>query len=175
MFGIIAVKNSKNAGEKMKTKVVDTREYVSVLKELVNEGRTVSLLIAGNSMSPFLVHERDYIFFKKPEKPLKKGDMVFFQRVTGEYVMHRIYRVKNKEYYIVGDAQTVIEGPVKEEQIFAKIVSAKRKNRQIGPGNFWWEFFEHFWINVIPMRKTFIFIYSFCKKLVYRGRETITH
>ena len=50
----------------MKMKVVDTREYVSVLKELAEEGRTVSLLISGNSMSPFLVHERYYIFFKMP-------------------------------------------------------------------------------------------------------------
>lgn len=172
MSGVIMAKKGRNAGEKMKTKVVDTREYVSVLKDLVDEGRTVSLLIAGNSMSPFLVHERDYIFFKKPEKPLKKGDMVFFQRDTGEYVMHRIYRVKNKKYYIVGDAQTIIEGPVREEQIFAKIISVKRKNKQIGPGNFWWEFFEHFWINVIPLRKTIISAYSFCKKFVYKGHET---
>lgn len=80
MSGVIMAKKGRNTGEKMKTKVVDTREYVSVLKDLVDEGRTVSLLIAGNSMSPFLVHERDYIFLKKPEKPLKKGDMVFFQR-----------------------------------------------------------------------------------------------
>ena len=30
-------------------KVVDTKEYVSVLKELVEEGKEVSMLIAGSS------------------------------------------------------------------------------------------------------------------------------
>ena len=71
----------------MKTKVVDTREYVSVLQDLTEEGRTVSLLISGNSMSPFLVHERDYIFFRKPENELKKGDMAFFVADADDYVV----------------------------------------------------------------------------------------
>ena len=159
----------------MKTKVVDTREYVSVLQELTEEGRTVSLLISGNSMLPFLVHERDYIFFRKPENGLKKGDMVFFRRDTGEYVMHRICKVKDDQYFIVGDAQNVIEGPVRRDQIFAKIIRVERKGRQIGPGNFWWEFFEHIWINLIPFRRMLVRIYSvpknILKKILYKERK----
>ena len=61
-------------------KVIDTREYVSVLKQLTDDGREVSMRIAGNSMAPFLIHERDTIFFRKPEAKLKKGDIVFFKR-----------------------------------------------------------------------------------------------
>lgn len=34
-------------------KVVNTREYVSMLRELTEEGKEVSMLIAGSSMSPF--------------------------------------------------------------------------------------------------------------------------
>ena len=85
-------------------KVIDTREYVSVLKQLTDEGREVSMRIAGNSMAPFLIHERDTIFFRKPEAKLKKGDMVFFKRRNGQYIMHRIHHVKPDGYYIVGDA-----------------------------------------------------------------------
>lgn len=150
----------------MKTKIVDTRKYVSVLQELTEEGRTVTLLISGNSMSPFLVHERDYIFFRKPENELKKGDMVFFRRDTGEYVMHRICKVKNDQYFIVGDAQNVIEGPVRRDQIFAKVIRVERKGRQIGPGDFWWEFFEHIWINLIPFRRMLVRIYSVLKRIL---------
>ena len=52
-------------------KVIDTREYVSVLKQLTDEGREVSMRIAGNRMAPFQNHERDSIFFRKPEAILK--------------------------------------------------------------------------------------------------------
>lgn len=141
-------------------RIVDTRAYVSALRELVEEGKEVSMLIAGSSMAPFLVHRRDYIYFKKPERNLRKGDMVFFERDSGQYVMHRIWKVKPDGYYIVGDAQTEIEGPVREEQIFAIITKVKRKDRWIEPGDFWWEFFEHIWIRMVPVRRIVMKLYA---------------
>lgn len=141
-------------------RVVDTNEYVSVLRELAEEGRVVSMLVVGSSMSPFLCHKRDYIYFTKPDRELRRGDMVFYQRDTGQYVMHRIYRGKKDGYYMVGDAQTQIEGPLRGDQIFARIIKVKRKGRIIEPGNFWWEFFEHVWIRIIPLRKVIEKLYS---------------
>lgn len=141
-------------------RVVDTNEYVSVLRELAEEGRVVSMLVVGSSMSPFLCHKRDYIYFTKPDRELRRGDMVFYQRDTGQYVMHRIYKRKKEGYYMVGDAQTQIEGPLRRDQIFARIIKVKRKGRIIEPGNFWWEFFEHVWIRIIPMRKVIEKLYS---------------
>ena len=141
-------------------RVVDTNEYVSVLRELAEEGRVVSMLIAGSSMSPFLCHNRDYIYFTKPDRELRRGDMVFYQRDTGQYVMHRIYKRKKDGYYMVGDAQTQIEGPLRGDQIFARIIKVKRKGRIIEPGNFWWDFCEHVWIRIIPLRKVIEKLYS---------------
>lgn len=134
-------------------RTIDTREYISALRELTEQGKEVSLLISGNSMSPFMVHQRDTICFKKPDRELKKGDMVFYQRVNGQFIMHRIWKVKEDGFYIVGDAQQEIEGPVKREQIFAVVTKVKRKGKWIEPGNFWWEFFEHVWINIVPFRR----------------------
>lgn len=144
----------------MKERVVDTREYVSVLKELSDEGKVVSMRIAGSSMSPFLCHNRDYIFFTKPDRPLRRGDMVFYQRGTGQYVMHRIWKQGSRGFYIVGDAQTVIEGPVREDQIFALIIKVQRKGKILQPGDFWWEFFEHVWIRIVPVRSIILKLYS---------------
>lgn len=141
-------------------KVVDTREYVSVLRELTEEGKEVSLIISGSSMSPFLIHQRDYIYFKKPDRELKKGDMVFYQRDSGQFVMHRIWKVRPDGYYIIGDAQTVIEGPVRRDQIFALITKVQRKGKWLEPGDFWWEFFEHIWIHMIPIRRKIMKIYA---------------
>lgn len=139
---------------------VDTNEYVSVLRELVEEGREVSLLVSGSSMSPFLAHQRDYIYFKKPDRELRKGDMVFYQRRTGQYVMHRIWKVKNDQYYMVGDAQQEIEGPLDRDQIFALITKVQRKGKWIEPGDFWWEFFEKVWISIVPVRRVLVKVYG---------------
>ena len=149
-------------------RVVDTREYVSVLREIAENGKVVSLRIAGSSMSPFLAHGRDYIYFTKPDRELREGDMVFYQRRNGQYVMHRIYKVKPDGYYIVGDAQTEIEGPVSRDQIFALITKVKRKDRIIQPGDFWWEFFEHVWIRMIPLRRPAVRLYAAVSKMLHR-------
>lgn len=142
-------------------RMVDTREYVSVLREIAEEGRVVSMRIAGSSMSPFLCHGRDYIYFARPDRELKKGDMVFYQRDNGQYVMHRIYKVGSGGYYTVGDAQAQIEGPLRREQIFARVIRVKRKDKILEPGDFWWEFFEHVWIRIIPLRSAVQKIYIF--------------
>ena len=141
-------------------RTIDTNEYISVLRELTESGKEVSLCISGNSMMPFLIHQRDYICFKKPSGDLQKGDMVFYQRENGRFVMHRICRVKPEGFYIVGDAQVEIEGPLKREQIFGIVTSVKRKGKWIKPGDFCWDFFANIWLKLIPVRPILIKIYG---------------
>ncbi|MBQ4264946.1 MAG: S24/S26 family peptidase [Clostridia bacterium] len=139
---------------------VNTNEYVDVLRGLTEEGHEVSMLVSGSSMSPFICHQRDSIYFKKPDAPLKAGDMVFYQRESGQYIMHRILRAYAGEYDIVGDAQTEIERGVKREQIFAIVTRVKRKGKMIQPGDFWWEFFARVWTKMIPLRPVFAAAYA---------------
>ena len=47
---------------------MDTGEYLSMLRELTEEGREVGFRITGSSMNPFLVHLRDTAIFKKPDR-----------------------------------------------------------------------------------------------------------
>ena len=151
--------------DKIPIKKVDTDLYLGAVKEILKEGREVPLILTGNSMSPFLVHERDKILISRVDRPLKKGDMAFFQRASGQYVMHRIRFVRpgkngKKQYYFIGDAQTVTEGPIEEDQIFGLITAVCRKGKWLRPGNFWWEFFRLVWLHMIPLRRTAIKIYS---------------
>ncbi len=150
-------------------RLVDTREYVTMLRELTEQGHTVSMTIAGNSMSPFIIHQRDSIVFKKPDRELRRGDFVFYQRSSGQYVCHRICKIKPDGYYMVGDAQTEIEGPIRREQIFGLIISVTRKGQQLAPGDFWWDFFEKVWPRIIPFRRAVICLYALIHSL---GRKT---
>lgn len=144
--------------QKISTRIVDTSAYMKIVRELLQEGHEVPLVVTGNSMSPFLIHERDEILISGINRPLKKGDMAFFQRSSGQYVMHRIRYIKkgkdgnDDEYYFIGDAQTVTEGPIARKQIFGLITAVKRKGKTIREGDFWWEFFQHIWLHMIPFR-----------------------
>ena len=116
-------------------------------------------------MSPFLVHGRETICFGKPKRKLKRGDMVFYQRKNGQFVMHRIWKIKTEGLYLVGDAQQEIEGPIDEAQIFALVNRVKRKGKWIGPGDFWGEFFAKVWIRIVPLRRCVVKAYGvICRK-----------
>ena len=135
-----------------KKRTVDIHTYLPVLMELLEQGESVSLTVTGNSMSPFLVHGRDQISFQKPSAPLKRGDMAFFCRVNGDYVMHRVLRAEEDGYFLVGDGQQEVEGPVRPGQVFAVVKKVCRKGRWIGPGDFWWDFFAGPWLRLLPLR-----------------------
>ena len=133
---------------------VDTQEYLSVLKELVEEGHHVSLLISGSSMSPFLIHHRDTIYFKKPDRELKVGDMVFYRRGNGKYIMHRIRWIRPEGFYMIGDAQTETEYGVPREAACAIVRKVKRGDALLTPDSPLWRFYQRAWLVVIPLRPT---------------------
>ena len=68
--------------------------------------------------------------------------------------MHRIYRVDEdrRQYYLVGDAQDYIEGPIEEEQIFGIITSAYRRGKWVKPGDMCWWFYDKVWGLMRPFR-----------------------
>lgn len=137
----------------MDPKIVDIHTYLPVLIDLVRQGESVTLTVTGNSMAPFLIHGRDQICFRQPDGPLQRGDMAFFQRKNGAYIMHRICRVDdNNMYYLVGDGQQVIEGPIAPEQVFGVVTGVCRKGRWIGPEDRWWRFFAGPWLRLLPLR-----------------------
>lgn len=97
--------------QKYATRVVDAQVYIPMIRSILEEGKTVPMIITGSSMTPFLVSRRDRIFLKKAEDPLHVGDMAFFRRPNGQYVFHRIWGIRPEGYYFLGDAQTEVEGP----------------------------------------------------------------
>ena len=147
-------------------RVVDNQEYMKVVRSILEEGKEVPLVVTGNSMMPFLIDRRDQVLIKRIERPLKKGDIAFFQRENGQYIMHRIHfirkdnRTGENQFYFIGDGQKSIEGPIKENQVFGVIAEVLRKGKHLDEHTFTWKFFQNIWCYVIPFRMLLIRIYS---------------
>ena len=124
-------------------RIVDNQEYMKVVRSILEEGKEVPLVVTGNSMMPFLIDRRDQVLIKRIERPLKKGDIAFFQRENGQYIMHRIHfmrkddRTGENQFYFIGDGQKTIEGPIRQSQIFGVITVVLRK------GNAWMNIHLH--------------------------------
>ena len=132
---------------------IDTSEYVSNLKQLVEAGHEVVIAVAGRSMEPFLHHQKDRVLLRKPAGSPKLGDIVFYQRKTGQYVLHRIFRKKPEGYYLMGDHQLDVEGPVREDAIFAVVTEVERNGRWFSVETFSWKAACGIWRMLYPVRK----------------------
>lgn len=154
-------------------KTIEIDAYLPVLVELAEQGHTVSLTITGNSMAPFLIHGRDQISFQKPDGPLKRGDMALFRRKNGAYIMHRVCRVDAEgNYYLLGDAQQAVEGPVAPEQVLGVVTRVCRKGKWLGPKDPWWRFFAGPWLWLRPLRPLLCRGYGRISRIGRRGGNT---
>ena len=136
---------------------LDTKEYLDAVVDMLKKGaESVPVPVKGCSMVPFL-NEGDTVFLSLVgEKPLKRGDVVLYQREGGRYVLHRIRRGKNGVFDMIGDAQTETEYGVLSRQIYAHAVRAVHKGKNFTPSDRRWRFFETVWLAVIPFRPTIV-------------------
>lgn len=145
----------------MNNRTVDTFQWMAVVRELLEEGREVPVTVTGGSMSPFLVHGRDTVLVKKAQGPFCKGDILFYQRPSGQYVLHRVVKTDaDGDLYFAGDAQTLIEGPVSADCVFGIVEKVRRKNKWIQKGDSRWWFFSVIWIFFLPVRRKIIRLWS---------------
>lgn len=137
-------------------------EYRKLLQE---EGvKELPLTVTGNSMSPFLIHGRDTVYLSRLTCPARRGDILLYRRDNGGYVLHRVYAATSEEYTMVGDAQTELEPGIRPDQVIAIVTRAVRKEQELRPGSFWWDFFETQWIRMLPVRRPVHKLYSAIKK-----------
>lgn len=143
-----------------RVRVLPPEVLMGQLLGLLDGAEYVPLNISGSSMTPFLVHSRDTVYLSKVTRPLKKGDMILYRRDNGAYILHRIYRATPDGYWLVGNAQILIEKGVRPDQVLALVTAVRRKEKLLQPGSFWWDFFEKVWIRVIPLRPGIVAAYS---------------
>lgn len=127
------------------------------LISLLEEGQTLSVQPTGTSMSPFFLGNRDTLFIGKPTFPLKKGEIALYKRHTGAYYVHRVYRVLPTEssfsYFMLGDNQTWIEGPIPQEQVYGVVKSYLRKGKKIDcTSNQMYNLLWKIWMFLRPVR-----------------------
>lgn len=144
----------------IKKRVLDAEVLMPEYRELLESGAVLPLTVSGVSMLPFLAPGRDTVYIKKIDRALKRGDIVFYQRPDGRYILHRLYRSENEECWFVGDAQDDVEGPLPEECAFAYVESVRRKGKSEKPGTFWWNFFAGAWLGLVGRRRQIMNAYA---------------
>lgn len=153
-------------GQDMQVLKVKSNEIFPVIAELLDSGQTARITVTGNSMNPFLKAGRDSVELSKTNfREIRRGDIVLIRRTNGIYVLHRVYKKADNSFFIVGDAQQWIEGPLYPEQLVAKISSVRRNNKEIPCTNVTWVFLSRVWLRLRIFRYKIFKMNAFIKRV----------
>ena len=101
--------------------------FAPLIEEAFSNNQTFKMPVSGTSMLPF-IDKTNYVVLAKPST-LKRNDMILYKRDNGQYVLHRIFRVKKDHLVLLGDNQVYKEYPIYEKQVIGKVVSVIKKDR----------------------------------------------
>ena len=158
--------------ENTQKKKISLKEIYPEIKDKIDNGGTVKLPITGISMRPLLVWGRDMVDVVKCEKA-KKGDIIFYLRDNGQFVLHRIVGIDGKGYILCGDNQWHLEYGIEDRHIIGVVNSITRKGKTFDMTNVPYRIYSSLWMAILPIRKYVIpfirkiktFIYNICVKL----------
>lgn len=102
-----------------------------IISEKIKNGGEVSFSPKGISMLPILKPSCDTVTISAAcEKP-KKGDVVFYRRKDGSFVLHRIIREAGGSFVMCGDNQFRLEKGVDEKQIIGILKRLEHNNKEL--------------------------------------------
>ncbi len=113
---------------------VNLTEFWPVMKEVIDSDGEFTFYPHGISMLPLIRPGEDQVVLVKPTD-VKKGDAVFYLRDNGQFVLHRIVKIKNGEYTMCGDNQFILERGIKDKHILAKMKALIRDGEIIDESN----------------------------------------
>lgn len=135
--------------------------------EILEQGQNVRILVIGHSMYPFLRDGIDHVELAKTSfEALNRGDIVMIRRTNGSYIMHRVYRKDKECFYMVGDAQQWIEGPLFPIQIVAVVTAVLRKENYISCSSWLWRFTSGLWLLLRPSRYFLLRVFGKMKRVL---------
>jgi hypothetical protein len=104
-------------------------EMAPLIQEILAESGEVSFVSAGTSMLPTIRDRQDTVTLVKPQGKLKKGDIPFYRRDNGQYILHRVVYVNGDTYVMCGDNQWENEYNIRHDQIIGVLQSFDRKGK----------------------------------------------
>ncbi len=141
-------------------------EKKQCIEELLSRGESVQVAPEGYSMYPMFVPGRDQAILKRADtKRLKKGDVILYRRPGSILVLHRICKYTPEGFFMVGDNQIEIEGPLAKEQIIGVLTGFVRKGRAISVQNPVYVICAKLWLFLRPIRRPLQLTAAFIKRV----------
>ena len=111
----------------------------STFEEEINKTGKLIYTSVGNSMMPIIHENCDILIIEKVSGRLKKYDIPLYKRASGQYVLHRILKVRKDSYVTCGDNRWKKEYDITDD-------------KKISVSNIKYKIYVHLWCDLFPIR-----------------------
>ena len=144
----------------------DNAKSQTDLEQLLRDGNIIRIKPQGFSMYPLFIPGRDAALIQQvPVTSLKRNDVALYRRDQGILVLHRIVRITSEGYYMTGDNQYEIEGPLRPDQCRGKLIACVRNGKEISVRNPLYRFLSSLWLLMLPVRPLCFKLTAFLHRL----------
>lgn len=131
--------------------------------EIKRTGRIIYTNV-GDSMMPLIKQGRDVLVISVVNGRLKRYDIPLYKRDSGQYVLHRILKVRKNDYVICGDNRCNKEYGITDRHIIGVLSGIIRDGREIPVTNIKCRIYAHLWCDFFPVRVLIIRIRQIFKR-----------
>lgn len=123
---------------------------------LAREGAAppVTICLEGDSMRPLIRRGRDPVTIVPLQRVLKKGDVVLF-KLGERYIVHRVWRMKERFVQTFGDNCWNPEPWFPQEQVLGQVVRLVRNGRTVRLDTRLARGWGRMWLGIHPIRKCY--------------------
>lgn len=133
-------------------------------EELKKNGKLVYTNV-GDSMKPLIRQGRDLLVIEPVHGRLKKYDVPLYKRDSGQYVLHRILKVRKNDYVICGDNRWQKEYGITDRHIIGVLTAVIRDGeKNIPVTDRKYLAYVHIWCDFFPVRAFAVRVYRKLKR-----------
>lgn len=160
------------------TSITNVKQKTIIRKSIPNEimmedirhllaeqpGRTITIVVMGYSMRPFLEHRRDSVVLTEPHD-IKVGDPVLAKVTAGKYVFHRIIKMEGEHLTLMGDGNARGTEECDLKDVIASTAALVRKGHHYLPTGRAWRIYSRVWVPLRPLRRWLLLPYRAYHKI----------
>ena len=136
------------------TKLIDKATMMEEIRQMISEGKTVTITLKGNSMNPFIVHLRDQMTLGPwKDEEIRKGTVALVKDIYGNYLIHRIIKREGNKVTLLGDGNVAQTETATLDNVIGIMRSLTRKGRTYTPKSLTWRLYSAVWMFLTPVRR----------------------
>lgn len=106
-------------------------DYEDTIRAVLDSGGEFRMYPKGTSMLPLIRAGLDSVCLEKADGNLKRGDIAFYLRDSGEYVLHRVVKAQDGHYTMCGDNQITLEKGLENRHIIGVVTKLYRGEKPL--------------------------------------------